>query len=131
MADMDAPFLNAGDLVRIAREASDTTACEQCARLRVAGWESTSATLDESQLRRIGTLIDPADEEPTLDEHHPDGTHYWSAEAPIAPRKFPYNRCDVWQCVHCSRSYLRYTEYGGYYIDQRLRALDERLIVDA
>ena len=52
------------------------------------------------------------------------------ADAPIAPAYFPYNRCDVWQCRACARVYLRYTEYGGYYEDERVRALDPALVDD-
>jgi hypothetical protein len=61
-------------------------------------------------------------------EHHPDGTHGWS---PIAPRWFPANRSDAWRCLTCARALLRYTEYGGYYTEERIRELDARLIVDA
>ena len=68
------------------------------------------------------------DDEPTLDEHHPAGTHFWSPDAPIAPAFHPANRCDVWQCSACGRAFLRYTEYGGYYQDERVRRLDPALI---
>jgi hypothetical protein len=67
----------------------------------------------------------------TYDEYHPAGTRYASDDAPIAPRHFPYNRCNVSRCVTCGRLYLRYQEGGGYFIDQRIRALDPALIVDA
>ena len=46
----------------------------------------------------------------------------------IAPAYFPYNRCDVWTCVQCARPFLRYTEYGGYYVEQRIRELDPGLL---
>jgi hypothetical protein len=36
----------------------------------------------------------------------------------------------VWQCKACARAYLRYTEYGGYYEDERVRALDPALVDD-
>jgi hypothetical protein len=52
------------------------------------------------------------------------------SDAPIAPAYFPYNRCDLWQCRACPRAYLRYTEYGGYYEDERIRALDPALVDD-
>jgi hypothetical protein len=131
MNDDAVPHLDAEDVLRIAREGWGRPPCEQCAGLRCAGWESTPSTLDESLLRRVGTLARPGDDEPTLDEHHPAGTHYWSPDAPIAPRHFPYNRSEVWQCVRCARAFLRYTEYGGYYVDHRIRALDPGLVVTA
>jgi hypothetical protein len=37
----------------------------------------------------------------------------------------PYNRCDVWACVQCTRPFLRYTEHGGYYSDERIRELSD------
>jgi hypothetical protein len=84
---------------------------------------------DTGVLACVGTLRDPSDEDPTLEEYHPDGTHGWSADAPIALGYFPYNRCDAWVCDTCRRPFLRYTEYGGYYTDERIRELDGRLVV--
>ena len=69
--------------------------------------------------------------EPTFEEFHPLGTRYESACAPIAPQFFPYNRCDVFSCSRCQRILLRYTEFGGYYVDHRVRALNGDLVVDA
>ena len=63
-----------------------------------------------------------------MTEYHPDGTRYWSANAPIAVDFFPYNRCEVWACKRCSRAFLRYTEYGGYYIEPRIRLLNPALL---
>ena len=34
-------------------------------------------------------------------------------------------------CGACARPFLRYTEYGGYYTEERIRELDARLVVDA
>jgi hypothetical protein len=86
---------------------------------------------DPKNLHQVGTLRRPGEEDPTVEEHHPGGTHAWSADAPIAPAFFPYNRCGVWQCVACARPFLRYTEYGGYYQEDRVRQLDPDLVVDA
>jgi hypothetical protein len=80
-------------------------------------------------LQHIGTLRDPAVEEPTLVEQHPSGTGYWSAQAPIALAGFPFNRCEVWRCPQCRRGFLQYTEFGGYYVDHRLRELDPELVI--
>jgi len=70
-------------------------------------------------------------DEATVAEFHPEGTDYWAPQAPIAPRYFPFNRCDAWECSVCSRVYLRYTEGGGYFVDQRIRALTHAALVDA
>lgn len=125
----DLPFLDAAALKALAAAHPDVP-CPVCASLRSPGWESLSATFDAKQLRKVATLRQPGVDEPTLEEHHPAGTNNWSAEAPIAVDFFPYNRCDVWQCVRCGRPFLRYTEYGGYYVEERCRPLVSDLIVD-
>lgn len=124
------PRLTAPDLRALARQAALESSCSSCTALVCPGWESLSATFERRLLRRIGTLRDPNDEEPTLLEHHPQGTNAWSVQAPIAPAFFPYNRCEVWACTGCRRPFLRYTEYGGYYEEERIRAIDPALVVD-
>lgn len=103
--------------------------CACCAGLVCPGWEGVPGGFDRSHLRPIGTLRRPDDDAPSMEEHHPGGTNGWSADAPIAPGFFPYNRCDVWDCTGCGRPFLRYTEYGGYYVEERIRALDGSLVV--
>mgnify|MGYP001627303365 CR=1 FL=1 len=71
-----------------------------------------------------GALWLPGDDEPTLEEPpRPRGVDAWSAEAPISLDLHPYNRCELWTCTHCGQPFLRYTEYGGYYNEQRIREL--------
>ena len=48
----------------------------------------------------------------------------------MALKFFPYNRCDVFACAQCQQQVLRYTEFGGYYVDHRARRLDAALISD-
>lgn len=123
------PLLSASGLRELGRHAGKP--CPACTALACPGWEAWPATFDEKRLEPVGTLRDAAIEEPTLEEHHPAGTRSWSPEAPVAPLFFPYNRCDVWVCKACRRPFLRYTEYGGYYVEQRVRELDARLVADA
>ena len=82
------------------------------------------SSFERDRLRCVGTLRREGQEEPTLRGHHPLGTHAWSDDAPIATTYFPYNRCDVWACKACGRPFLRYIEYGGYYVDERIRELN-------
>jgi len=83
---------------------------------------------DLSKLKPLGTLrVEGAEE--CLDEHHPNGTNLWSADAPISVQHHPYNRSDVCECSHCHRTFLHYTEYGGYYLDKRIRELNKKFIV--
>ncbi len=132
------PPLGADDLRRIARDSRRARAAVQgeceCAALRCAGWESLPASFDTRRLARLGRVASVRDDdpyaEPTIEEHHPAGTRYDSVDAPIATGHFPTNRSEVWACVDCGRAFLRYTEYGGYYVDPRIRELDEALVVD-
>lgn len=126
-----AQYLNAEMLVEVARasEASATGPCA-CMKTPLDGWQSQPLSLDETQFEEIGTLLPQDYAEPTFSEYLPDKTTYWSAEAPIAPRYFPYNRCAVWKCVLCGRLYLHYTEGGGYFVDRRIRAVKADLIED-
>ena len=117
------PLLSAPELVELGRCMPGSSACNACVALACPGWESLPGGFDVKSLHCIGTLRVSDEEDPTLDEHLPEGVRTWSAEAPIDPRYFPYNRCTVWKCIACGRPFLRYTEYGGYYVDERIREL--------
>ncbi|WP_175726268.1 hypothetical protein [Burkholderia ambifaria] len=125
------PYLDPAALLKLAAEAACVTQPCTCTKTSLAGWTSLPLSLQDTQLAEVATLAPPDEPEPTYDEYHPAGTRYASDDAPIAPRHFPYNRCNVSRCVSCGRLYLRYQEGGGYFIDQRIRALDPALIVDA
>ena len=81
-------------------------------------------------MQAVGTLRDFNIVEPTYEEHHPAGTRYDSTDAPVVPGMFPYNRCEVHQCQQCMRYVLRYTEYGGYYVDHRARCLSGARVLE-
>lgn len=120
--------LSPDEVERIAREQPEP--CAQCAPLAFRGWESFPGDKSDAGLEKAGALwLAGEEDEPTLDEHHPAGTDYWSPEAPIALAYFPANRCEVWRCRHCGHGFLRYTEYGGYYEDRRIRSLQPGLVV--
>lgn len=118
-------------LLALATQTSAITEPCECSLKSLTGWEGWPVTLREAQLQQIGTLAQFEEEEATLDEYHPQGTSYWSAEAPIAPLYHPYNQCGVWQCTACNRSYLRYNDDGAYHSESRIRALSGHLLVDA
>ena len=83
-------------------------------------------------MRLAGTLRQPLtgdQTEATFEEFHPGGTRYESPTAPIASGYFPFNRCDVYACARCGCAVLKYTEFGGYYVDHRVRLVDANLIV--
>lgn len=101
-----------------------------CALGACRSWESfTEDRWPDKWVQRLGTLRDPAIDEPTLEEFHPDGTRYGSPDAPMAVAFFPCNRCDAHACNRCDRVLLRYTEYGGYYVDHRVREVVPEQIV--
>ena len=129
MGDNSVPVLATDELERLAR-AHAGAACPACAAIKAPGWEAMPGSFDRDGLRKVATLRRPGVEDATLEEYHPHGTHGWSPDAPIAPSFFPYNRCDVWQCVACGRPLLRYTEYGGYYVEERVRELRAECIAE-
>ena len=100
-----------------------------CSPLQVPAWETITEERWPQGVRRVATLRDPDAAEPTFEEFHPDGTRYASADAPIALGWFPYNRSYVYVCARCRSVFLRYTEYGGYYMDHRVRQVDPARIV--
>ena len=129
MDDQALPVLDAPALRALAQR-QDAPGCPACAAIKAPGWEALPGTFDAGALRKVATLRRPGIDDPTLEEYHPAGTRSWSPDAPIAPAYFPYNRCDVWQCASCGRPFLRYTEYGGYYVEERVRELHAALVAE-
>lgn len=120
--------LSKHDLVELAEGVSTNCSCGVCGSVRSQGWESVPGTFPLDSLKPLGTLrIEEAPE--CWDEFHPNGTNFWSTDAPISIAHHPYNKCDIYACGDCGRKYLRYTEYGGYYLDERIRTLSKHLIV--
>lgn len=126
MLKLDFPALSA--LAAASAAATQDCACTQTS---FSCWESVPPSLDQGLLAPVGTLFDDPYVEPTFVEYHPAGTRYDSLDAPIAPRYYPYNRCEVHACRACGRHYLRYSEAGGYFTDARIRALQAALLADA
>lgn len=119
---------NAGELKTLVAT-QQSQQCPNCASHNFSCWETILSTFDRDALQMVGTLQVP-DAIENWDEYHPHGTDQWSANAPIAVKFHPYNSSDVYQCQECQTVYLRYTEYGGYYVDERIRVVNPELIVD-
>ena len=124
--------LNSTQLKALAKQSLNQCTCA----LKICkGWESVgNDRWPSKQLKLEGTLrreLAQGETELSFEEFHPNGTRYDSPEAPIALNYFPYNRADVYGCQQCGCAVLKYTEYGGYYIDQRVRLVDAALITDA
>ena len=122
------PPITESELRTQAAEAAAQPRCADCAPLWRPGWESLSGAMRTAQLESVAALGTP-EEWDRLDEYHPRGTQLWSPDAPIALGWHPYNRCTLWRCQHCAAAFLRYTEYGGYYEEERIRPLLAGLIV--
>ena len=59
-----------------------------------AGWRSLPPERwPAARMQAVGTLRDADVYEPSFEELHPQGTRYESADAPVAPHFYPYNRC--------------------------------------
>jgi len=121
-------LLTSEDVERLARAHGAAQACGDCSAFASKGWEAFPSTASEKALVLLGSTWDPAHADPTVEEFHQAGSSLWSPEAPIALHFHPYNRCALWQCRSCKKPYLRYTEYGGYYEEKRIRELRPELI---
>ena len=120
--------LDRNQLLEIAMSQEAAEACSECSSLSCRGWASVPGYFDLNKLTVLGTLrTENADD--CWDEYHPHGTNLWSEEAPIAIQHHPYNRSDILECSHCKRTFLHYTEYGGYYLDKRIRELNKKFII--
>lgn len=121
--------LNTNQLLEIAQSPPTKSECDTCTPLSCKGWESMPSGFNCESLNPIGTLrIEGAPE--SWDEYHPNGTNQWSSDAPISVKHYPYNRSDVYECKSCEKRFLRYTEYGGYYLDARIRELNSEFIIE-
>ena len=114
-------------LLSLAHSVDPKEKCPECVSLNCVGWESIPGGFITNSLECIGTLR--SDDVPECwEEDHPKGTNIWSKDAPISISFHPYNKSDVFACKHCGSKYLRYTECGGYYVDERIRELNADLI---
>ncbi|WP_108646832.1 hypothetical protein [Polynucleobacter rarus] len=119
--------LSATELYQLSCESSEIK-CEFCDTFQCESWETLPSSFVLSEYPVVGNCRFEGSSD-IWEEYHPDKTTMWSNHAPIALRYYPYNRSDVVQCSHCKRVYLRYTEFGGYYVDQRIRLVNPSLIV--
>jgi hypothetical protein len=121
-------YLSPAKLSQICKE-NQCSSCE-CPLQKHDGWQSIPEhRWPQEHLRERGTLRKSNQDEPTFEEFHPNGTRFESPDAPVAHEFFPYNRSTVFTCEHCHQTVLKYTEAGGYYVEQRARRINSKLIV--
>jgi hypothetical protein len=122
-------ILTSEHIRQIAERSSLESAACSCIRGLSRGWETLPKVLEASDLLRfIGEIPTDRAQELSLDEYHPNGTHFWSEDAPVCFEFFPYNISSIWGCKRCSRAFLRFTEAGAYHSEQRIRILRAPLI---
>lgn len=124
-------FIDVAALMGLAARCASITVGCHCQRRDLEGWSDWPIGYREHDFIQVGTLARYAPEESIITEFHPAGTSYWSIDAPIAPRFYPYNQSSVWQCGDCERIYLRHNDDGAYHVAPRIRSLRMDLIVDA
>ncbi len=123
-------FVKLDALLSLAQPEQGASACT-CSVGACTSWEGVPGhRWPKEAMQKMGTLRESFDVEPGFEEFHLNGSRYESDSAPIAPRSFPYNRCDLYRCGDCCRVLLKYTEAGGYYVEDRVRLLQADLIVD-
>ncbi len=127
----DTPGAAADTLRLLAAQAG--TPCDSCASVAGDGWQPVPSSVERDRLQLLGRLpapdsADGTGYDATLEEYHPDGSDYWSPAAPIALGWFPYNRSTAWRCARCAGVFLRTTEYGGYYEEERIRRVSPALV---
>ncbi len=118
-----APVLDEAALRRIAAAYRPGLRCPRCAAFVCPGWEALPSAADDASLVRQGTLQSAGADSVAAADSAAAGSDYWSPDAPIALGVHPYDRCEVWSCQACGRPFLRYTEFGGYYEEHRIREL--------
>ena len=122
------------ELIELLRQAEkgapyDSSSCN-CSLKRCSGWDSVNESAWPPSLEGpLATLRDASIVEPTFEEFQPASARFDAPCALISIKHFPYNRCDVFQCTRCNQGVLRYTEYGGYYIDQRARRVRSEQVI--
>lgn len=125
------PLLTQADqLIGLCPSKEKVSACT-CTLKNTHGWTSVTESDWPAHMQAIATLQDPENHELSFEEFHPNGTRYDSPQAPVALGFFPTNRSTVFECQRCKQCALRYTEFGGYYVDPRARLLDPQLIIQA
>lgn len=103
--------------------------CTFCNKQLFINWEN----IKKGDLDRLDTLGEFADSENYINLHgyrelHPNGTNYWSNDAPIAIAYYPYHESEIKMCPSCNAVFLHYIEYAGHAPQKRLRLARKSLV---
>lgn len=103
--------------------------CNSCEREKYRSWENLNSSLDHL-LKTLGEFED-ADKyinKNGYTEYHPNGTNYWSKDAPVALQYYPYHESVIKRCLECKAIFLAYTEYAGHAPQNRIRWVRSGLV---
>lgn len=105
------------------------TSCDHCQKTSFKGWESFTKEM-ESKLQLLGDFKDSETyiSKNGYNEYHPNGTNYWSKDAPIALAFCPYHESQIRTCESCKAVFLTYTECSGHAPQNRCRWVQSSLI---
>ncbi|GAA3918675.1 hypothetical protein [Litoribacillus peritrichatus] len=114
----------------ILEKESSTLSCKYCVKQNLLSWSNITG---ETQ-RNINVIaeFDKAEEyikKNGYTEYHPEGTNYWSSDAPVAVQFYPYHESKINVCSKCGAVFLTYTEYSGHGPQHRIRYIKKNLIV--
>jgi len=103
--------------------------CENCTKELYVSWGNISKEMDQA-LDVIGIFqnSDYYIEKNGYTEFHPEGTNYWSENAPIAIAYYPYHESKIRVCKKCSTVFLNYTDYAGHAPQNRIRQVRKDII---
>lgn len=131
MNDKNLEKFDSKKLTSLAAKEDASESCQVCTKEKLQSWSDTKRDLG-SRIKVIAEFesAEAAIQRNGYTEYHPNGTNYWSPDAPIAIHFYPYNDCSINVCNKCNAVFLRYVEYAGHTRQHRIRYVNKDLIVD-
>ena len=112
-------------------EKNEGDECEYCKKEKFKGWGNSTKEIKQSlEIAGEFELADYFIEKNGYSEYHPDGTNYWSKDAPVAIDFYPYHESRILLCPNCKAIFLNYIEYAGHLPQDRLRWARKSLLVE-
>ena len=111
-------------------ESSNETNCQSCNHDKFISWGNKS----QEEIDRLELIGEIANNEKNVKnngykEYHPNGTNYWSENAPVALAFYPYHESKVLRCPDCYSVFLHYVEYQGHAPQKRVRWINKKVVI--
>ncbi|MGB3622338.1 MAG: hypothetical protein WBA20_13395 [Ketobacter sp.] len=118
-----------GEFVKLVNS-EEGGSCAVCNKQDYKGWGKFTKDL-ESELNHCGEFeaAEKYINKNDYTEYHPNGTNYWSKDAPIALAFYPYHESQIRTCDSCKAVFLTYIEYSGHAPQNRCRWVQPDLLV--